>query len=102
MRQLKISKRAANDFDSLLTQHPTSPATEAEHLSRFIVSVACQYQNQGLSLARLIEIGETAWQDAQLHYAEDSLSLARWGTWWIRQGMVRALNAETNNYPPAP
>lgn len=81
MRQLKLSKRAVGDeatspqADSL----QASPVSEAEHMTRYITSVARQYQNQGLSQVHLIEVGEAAWQWVKLHYAQDTSSLDRWG-----------------------
>jgi hypothetical protein len=104
MRQLKISKRSpslretGSESDSL----PAPPVTEAEHMTRYITSVARQYQNKGLELACLIEAGEEAWRCAKLHYGENAFSLSRWGAWWVQQRMIQVVNWEAGNSPAAP
>ena len=60
---------------------------------RFVVSVANQYQNQGLSLEELIEAGKHGLEKAVMKYdLKYDFKFIAYAVWWIRQAILQALN----------
>jgi 5'(3')-deoxyribonucleotidase len=73
---------------------------EAERLvkcnSRFVVSVAAQYQKRGMTLEELIEAGNEGLKKAALKYdASRGFKFIAYAVWWIRQSILQAI--EENN-----
>lgn len=59
---------------------------------RFIVSVAAQYQRQGLTLEELIEAGtEGLRKGAMKYYFEADYKFIAYAIWWIRQSIIQAI-----------
>lgn len=59
---------------------------------RFIVSVANQYQNKGLTLEELIEAGiEGLRRGAMKYNFEADFKFIAYAVWWIRQSILQAL-----------
>ncbi|MGA9294025.1 MAG: sigma-70 family RNA polymerase sigma factor [Ignavibacteriaceae bacterium] len=59
---------------------------------RFVVSVAKQYQNQGLSLTDLINEGNLGLIRATQKFDETrGFKFISYAVWWIRQGLTQAI-----------
>lgn len=59
---------------------------------RFIVSVANQYQKQGLTLEELIEAGTKGLRKGAMKYNfEADFSFIAYAVWWIRQSIMQAI-----------
>ena len=61
---------------------------------RFVVSVAAQYQDQGLSLEELIEAGTEGLKKAVQKYntEEADFKFMSYAVWWVRQAILQALS----------
>ena len=59
---------------------------------RFIVSLASQYQNQGLSLMELIDEARKGLVKAAVKYdIKSDFSFISYAVWWMRQSIIQAL-----------
>jgi len=61
---------------------------------RFVVSLAAQYLNKGLSLEELIEAGTEGLKKAVQKYntEEANFKFMSYAVWWIRQAILQALS----------
>ncbi len=118
MRQLKIENKITNrenqsldrylndisKIDLLLPEEEASLAARIregdeealEKLTksnlRFVVSVAKQYQNQGLSLSDLINEGNVGLMKAAKRFDETKgFKFISYAVWWIRQSILQAI-----------
>lgn len=63
---------------------------------RFVISVAKQYQNQGLDLMDLINEGNASLIKAAEKYDPDKgYKFISYAVWWIRQAMIQALSTNS-------
>ena len=61
---------------------------------RFVVSVAIQYQKQGLTLEELIEAGTEGLRKATEKYVPDADSkFITYAVWWIRQSIIQTIES---------
>ena len=70
--------------------------------SRFVVSVAKQYQNQGIDLIDLIQAGNTGLIEAANRFDVDKgYRFISYAVWWIRQAIIQSLsdNSRTIRLP---
>ena len=75
---------------------------EAERLvkcnSRFVISVAAQYQKQGLTLEELIEAGNEGLKKAATKYdASRGFKFIAYAVWWNRQSIIQAIEEKKQN-----
>src|ERR671921_550171 len=118
MRQLKISKQITNRESQSLDKYlqeigkvdlltPDEEVTLAQRIRegdqqalekltkanlRFVVSVAKQYQNQGLSLPDLINEGNLGLIKAAKRFDETKgFKFISYAVWWIRQSILQAI-----------
>ena len=62
---------------------------------RFVVSVANQYQKQGLTLEELIEAGTEGLRKAAVKYDLNvDIKFIAYAVWWIRQSIIQTIESK--------
>ncbi|PKP08934.1 MAG: RNA polymerase subunit sigma [Bacteroidetes bacterium HGW-Bacteroidetes-4] len=122
MRQLTISKQITQRTDASISRYfqeinryPMISAEEEVELSirikqgdnealeklvlanlRFVISVAKQYLNQGLSFSDLINEGNVGLVKAAQKFDETrGFKFISYAVWWIRQSIIQAISEQT-------
>lgn len=122
MRQLKISKQITHRADESISRYfqeinkySMISAEEEVELAlrikegddvaleklvvanlRFVISVAKQYQNQGLSFSDLINEGNLGLVKAATKFDETrGFKFISYAVWWIRQSIIQAISEQT-------
>jgi len=122
MRQLKITKQITQRAEESITRYfqeiskySIITAEEEVELSvrirngdtvaldklvvanlRFVISVAKQYQNQGLSFSDLINEGNVGLVKAAKKFDETrGFKFISYAVWWIRQSIIQAISDQT-------
>jgi len=119
MRQLKITKQitqrsegSISRYFQEISKYPMITADEEVELTmrirggddialeklvvanlRFVISVAKQYQNQGLSFSDLINEGNVGLVKAAKKFDETrGFKFISYAVWWIRQSIIQAIS----------
>ena len=88
--------------DFALTKAVQDKGTDCEEMKklhevydRFVVSIAKQYLDKGLSLDELIEAGKSGLEKAALKYDHSrGFKFIAYAIWWIRQPMLVAIESK--------
>ena len=63
---------------------------------RFVVDVARQYQNRGLSMAELVSAGNVGLMKAGDRFdGERGFKFISYAVWWVRQGIMKSLTTQS-------
>jgi DNA-directed RNA polymerase sigma subunit (sigma70/sigma32) len=66
-----------------------------EVYDRFVVSIAKQYLDKGLSLEELVEVGKSGLEKAAMKYdSTRGFKFIAYAVWWIRQPMLVAIESK--------
>jgi len=122
MRQLKITRQitqrsedSINRYFQEISKYPMITTDEEVELTirirngdelaleklvvanlRFVISVAKQYQNQGLSFSDLINEGNLGLVKAATRFDETrGFKFISYAVWWIRQSIIQAISEQT-------
>ena len=86
---LKVVKENGTDCDEMKQLEKAN--------MRFVVSVANQYQKQGLTLEELIEAGTEGLRKGAMKYNfEADFKFIAYAVWWIRQSILQAIEEKNN------
>lgn len=88
--EIELSKRIKEGDDSACDKLVTANL-------RFVITVAKQYQHQGLGLSDLIQYGNEGLVKAAKHYdGTKGYKFISYAVWWIRQAIISAIYNASN------
>ena len=99
IKDINSCKPLTADEEFKLTEAVKEKGTDCDEMKqfekanmRFIVSVAAQYQRQGLTLEELIEAGTEGLRKGAIKYNfEADYKFIAYAIWWIRQSILQAI-----------
>ena len=91
-RERELAKKMKSE-DTPLSERRKIEQELIEGNLRFVITVAKQYQNQGLDLSDLIAEGNLGLMKAIKNFDWDKdLRFISYGVWWIKQSIIQSLN----------
>jgi RNA polymerase primary sigma factor len=91
-REKELAKKMKSD-DTPLSERRKIEQELIKGNLRFVITVAKQYQNQGLDLSDLIAEGNLGLMKAIKNFDwEKDLRFISYGVWWIKQSIIQSLN----------
>jgi RNA polymerase primary sigma factor len=91
-REKELAKKMKSDKTPLSERKKIEQELIKGNL-RFVITVAKQYQNQGLDLSDLIAEGNLGLMKAIKNFDwENDLRFISYGVWWIKQSIIQSLN----------
>jgi RNA polymerase primary sigma factor len=91
-RERELAKKMKSD-DTPVTERKRIERELIEGNLRFVITVAKQYQNQGLDLSDLIAEGNLGLMKAIKNFDwNKDLRFISYGVWWVKQSIIQSLN----------
>lgn len=91
-RERELAKKMKSE-DTPISERRKIEQELIEGNLRFVITVAKQYQNQGLDLSDLIAEGNLGLMKAIKNFDWDKdLRFISYGVWWIKQSIIQSLN----------
>ena len=91
-RERELAKKMKSD-DTPITERKRIERELIEGNLRFVITVAKQYQNQGLDLSDLIAEGNLGLMKAIKNFDwNKDLRFISYGVWWVKQSIIQSLN----------
>lgn len=91
-REKELAKKIKSD-DTTLLERKRIERELIEGNLRFVITVAKQYQNQGLDLSDLIAEGNLGLMKAIKNFDwNKDLRFISYGVWWVKQSIIQSLN----------
>ena len=91
-RERELAKKMKSD-DTPIAERKRIERELIEGNLRFVITVAKQYQNQGLDLSDLIAEGNLGLMKAIKNFDwNKDLRFISYGVWWVKQSIIQSLN----------
>jgi RNA polymerase primary sigma factor len=91
-RERELAKRMKSDDLTVIEKHDIEQELLTGNL-RFVITVAKQYQNQGLDLSDLIAEGNLGLMKAIKNFDwNKDLRFISYAVWWVKQSIIQSLN----------
>ena len=102
IKEVAACNALTTEEDFALTKAVQDKGTDCEEMKklhevydRFVVSIAKQYLDKGLSLDELVEAGKSGLEKAALKYDHSrGFKFIAYAVWWIRQPMLVAIESK--------
>ena len=102
IKEVAACNALTTEEDFALTKAVQDKGTDCDEMKklhevydRFVVSIAKQYLDKGLSLDELIEAGKSGLEKAALKYDHSrGFKFIAYAVWWIRQPMLVAIESK--------
>ncbi|MEE3440533.1 MAG: sigma factor [Ruminococcus sp.] len=102
IKDIATCKALTADEEFKLTKAVQEKGTDCDEMKklhevydRFVVSIAKQYLDKGLSLEELVEVGKSGLEKAAQKYdSTRGFKFIAYAVWWIRQPMLVAIESK--------